>query len=82
MAAICSLSESHSPGLRFKTVLHYEKLQSQENNVNRISPQLSSKEVLKMKCPLEPTENKVDQMLQYIEEMPEGKGKHEQLYII
>lgn len=73
LEAICSLSESHSPGLRFKTVLRYEKLLSEENDVNKISPQLSSKDVLQIKCPLEPMENKVKQMLRYIEEMPKGK---------
>lgn len=72
LEAIYSLTESHSPGLRFKTVCHHEKMQSQENGTN-VSPQYSSKDVLMIKCPLEPVEKKISQMLKYLEEMPEGK---------
>lgn len=72
LEAIYNLSESHSPGLRFKTLLHYERLQSKEMEINKITPLLSSKEALMMKCPLLPVENKISEMLNHIEEMPEG----------
>lgn len=72
LETIYNLSESHSPGLRLKTLLQYENLNNIANDVNKVTPQSASKEALIMKCPLEPVENKIKQMLKYIEEMPEG----------
>lgn len=74
MDAIYNLTESHSPGLRIKTVCHHEKLQNQESETNSFPHQFSSKDVLMIKCPLVTVENKISQMLKYLEEMPEGKG--------
>lgn len=69
MEAIYNLSESHSPELRLKTVSNYENLHT---NINKRTPQISSKEALIMKCPLESDQNKMYDMLRYVEEMPEG----------
>lgn len=72
MEAIYHLTESHSPGLRNKTVLHYENLQTNESELKKKSTLISSKEALMMKCPLQPVKNKIHEMLKQIEEMPEG----------
>ncbi|XP_028140260.2 uncharacterized protein LOC114334421 [Diabrotica virgifera virgifera] len=69
--AIYNLVESHSPGLRNKTVLRYEKLLKDTSTTSENASQLESTKVsLSIKCPTYPNEKKVEDMLKQIQEMP------------
>ncbi|XP_056637948.1 uncharacterized protein LOC130446007 [Diorhabda sublineata] len=68
---IYNLMESHSPGLRNKTVYRYEKLLADESNPFQKSNQLElSKERLTIKCSTYPKEKKIQEMLNQIDEFP------------
>ncbi|XP_072381115.1 uncharacterized protein Sse [Diabrotica undecimpunctata] len=68
---IYNLVESHSPGLRNKTVLRYEKLLEDKNTTLHKTSQLElTKESLSIKCPTYPKEKRVGEMLKQIQDMP------------
>lgn len=68
---IYNLMESHSPGLRNKTVYRYEKLLADESNPFKKSSLLElSKERLTIKCSTYPKEKKIEEMLNQVNEFP------------
>lgn len=73
LAAIYNLVQSHSPGLRNKAALRYEKcLSSDVEHVCNVSLN-SVKEDIALKCPTEQLDNSIRTMLKQVEAMPKGK---------
>lgn len=71
MEVIYNLTETHSPGLRNKTVHKYAKLIEKESDLCQRLTQLElSKQTLDIKCFTYPKEKKIEEMLRRVQEMP------------
>lgn len=67
LEGIYYLTESHTPGLRFKASLQYDKaLHSDESS----TPKTIKKESMELPCENSDLNNKIDVMLNHVEEMP------------
>lgn len=76
LETIYNLAEVHSPDLRNKTVLRYEKLLVDTTRpFTKITPMMLCRQSLAFKCPLTPINDKIKEMLKQLEEMPKGKLK-------
>lgn len=73
LAAICHLAQSHSPGLRNKAALRYEKFVSSDVESISSGPLLSAKEEIAFKCPSNKMETSIRTMLKQVEQMPKGE---------
>ncbi|XP_018575922.1 separin [Anoplophora glabripennis] len=70
LAAIYNLAQSHSPGLRNKAALRYEKFLSCDVEPMSKGPLISAKDEIAFKCPTDQIENSIRAMLEQVEQMP------------